>query len=98
MEIVTYKSCCYRNIIRPHPRCSEASGQHQLAVDKPMASTLLKDGASAHQDNGISKNYLLSSSAKGATFLIFLQIGSRALTFCVNQILLHYLSPELLAI
>lgn len=41
---------------------------------------------------------LLSKSAKGATFLIVLQIGSRALTFAVNQLLLRYLSPELLGI
>ena len=41
---------------------------------------------------------LLASSARGATFLITLQIGSRALTFLVNQILLRHLSPELLGI
>ena len=41
---------------------------------------------------------LLANSARGATFLIGLQIGSRALTFIVNQILLRYLSPELLGI
>jgi oligosaccharide translocation protein RFT1 len=38
------------------------------------------------------------SSAGGATILIGLQVGSRALTFIVNQILLRYLSPELLGI
>ncbi|KAI9724739.1 MAG: hypothetical protein M1812_000014 [Candelaria pacifica] len=41
---------------------------------------------------------LLSSSAQGAKYLILLQLGSRALTFAVNQILLRYLSPELLGI
>lgn len=41
---------------------------------------------------------ILSASAKGATFLILLQVGSRALTFAVNQILLRFLSPELLGI
>ncbi|KAI9859047.1 MAG: Oligosaccharide translocation protein rft1 [Trichoglossum hirsutum] len=41
---------------------------------------------------------LLSTSAQGATFLILLQIGSRALTFGVNQLLLRYLSPEHLGI
>ncbi|KAF4301051.1 oligosaccharidyl-lipid flippase [Botryosphaeria dothidea] len=40
----------------------------------------------------------LSASAKGATFLILLQVGSRALTFAVNQVLLRFLSPELLGI
>ncbi|KAI9666472.1 MAG: Oligosaccharide translocation protein rft1 [Bathelium mastoideum] len=39
---------------------------------------------------------VLSASAKGATFLILLQIGSRALTFGVNQFILRYLSPEIL--
>ncbi|KAI9707345.1 MAG: Oligosaccharide translocation protein rft1 [Candelina mexicana] len=41
---------------------------------------------------------LLSSSAQGAKYLILLQVGSRALTFAVNQVLLRYLSPELLGI
>lgn len=40
----------------------------------------------------------LSKSAQGATFLILLQVGSRALTFIVNQVLLRYLSPEILGI
>ncbi|KAK7533229.1 oligosaccharide translocation protein RFT1 [Phyllosticta citribraziliensis] len=41
---------------------------------------------------------VLSASAKGATFLILLQVGSRFLTFAVNQVLLRYLSPELLGV
>ena len=41
---------------------------------------------------------VLSKSAQGATFLILLQVGSRALTFIVNQVLLRYLSPEILGI
>ncbi|KAK4941732.1 Oligosaccharide translocation protein rft1, partial [Elasticomyces elasticus] len=41
---------------------------------------------------------LLSSSAKGASFLILLQIGSRALTFALNQTLLRFITPELLGI
>lgn len=43
-------------------------------------------------------NAVLSASAKGATFLILLQVGSRALTFAVNQVLLRFLSPELLGV
>lgn len=43
-------------------------------------------------------NTILSASAKGATFLILLQVASRALTFAVNQILLRFLSPELLGV
>ncbi|KAL8741067.1 MAG: hypothetical protein Q9190_006284, partial [Brigantiaea leucoxantha] len=41
---------------------------------------------------------LLSKSTQGATYLILLQVGSRALTFVVNQILLRFLSPNLLGI
>ncbi|KAI4164816.1 MAG: hypothetical protein LQ342_001449 [Letrouitia transgressa] len=41
---------------------------------------------------------LLAKSTQGATYLILLQIGSRALTFLVNQVLLRYLSPDLLGI
>ncbi|KAF2457434.1 Rft protein-domain-containing protein [Lineolata rhizophorae] len=40
----------------------------------------------------------VAASAKGATFLILLQVGSRALTFALNQILLRYLSPETLGL
>ncbi|KAK0660173.1 Protein RFT1-like protein [Lasiodiplodia hormozganensis] len=40
----------------------------------------------------------LSASAKGATFLILFQVGSRALTFAVNQVLLRFLSPEVLGV
>jgi oligosaccharide translocation protein RFT1 len=41
---------------------------------------------------------LLVRSTEGAKFLILLQVASRALTFGVNQLLLRYLSPELLGI
>ena len=40
----------------------------------------------------------LSTSAKGASLLILLQVASRALSFVVNQILLRYVSPELLGL
>ncbi|KAK6434894.1 Oligosaccharide translocation protein rft1 [Oleoguttula sp. CCFEE 5521] len=40
----------------------------------------------------------VSASARGATFLILLQMGSRAITFALNQILLRFLSPELLGV
>ena len=36
----------------------------------------------------------VSASAKGASFLILLQMSSRALTFVLNQVLLRFLSPE----
>ena len=41
---------------------------------------------------------VLASSARGTTYLIVVQVFSRALTFVVNQILLRFLSPELLGI
>ncbi|KAL9104698.1 MAG: hypothetical protein Q9163_000376 [Psora crenata] len=41
---------------------------------------------------------LLAKSAQGATFLILLQVASRALTFIGNQILLRYLSPQILGV
>ncbi|KZF20114.1 Rft-1-domain-containing protein [Xylona heveae TC161] len=47
--------------------------------------------------NGENKN-LLWRSVQGATFLILLQVASRALTFIVNQILIRFLSPELVGI
>lgn len=48
-------------------------------------------GSAKHQS-------LLEKSAHGATFLIALQIGSRALTFAANQIILRFISPDLLGI
>ena len=39
---------------------------------------------------------VLARSARAASVLISLQIGSRILTFAVNQILVRFLSPELL--
>lgn len=53
--------------------------------------------SSSAQDLGL-QSQLLAKSAVGARYLIILQIGSRALTFAVNQILLRFLSPELLGI
>jgi oligosaccharide translocation protein RFT1 len=38
----------------------------------------------------------VSASARGATFLILLQVGTRAVTFALNQALLRFLSPKLL--
>jgi oligosaccharide translocation protein RFT1 len=41
---------------------------------------------------------ILSTSLKGASYLIFVQVFTRAITFVVNQLLLRLLSPELLGI
>lgn len=46
----------------------------------------------------IASTSLITQSAVGTTSLILLQMGSRALTFGVNQLLLRYLSPELLGL
>ncbi|KAK3109674.1 Oligosaccharide translocation protein rft1 [Teratosphaeriaceae sp. CCFEE 6253] len=40
----------------------------------------------------------VSASARGATFMVLLQICSRALTFALNQVLLRFLSPQLLGV
>lgn len=51
------------------------------------------------KEKGESQNANLSTtSTGGATLLIGLQVGSRALTFIVNQILLRFLSPSILGI
>jgi oligosaccharide translocation protein RFT1 len=46
------------------------------------------------QDANVSQ----TSSSGGATLLIGLQVGTRALTFIVNQLLLRYLSPDIFGI
>jgi oligosaccharide translocation protein RFT1 len=56
------------------------------------------NAASKEEAPSIKKQSLFSTSAGGASLLIGLQVGSRALTFIVNQVLLRYLSPELLGI
>jgi len=40
----------------------------------------------------------VSASAKGASYLILLQISSRAFTFLINQIILRFSSPERLGL
>ena len=51
-----------------------------------------------HSKGSPDSQSILSKAAKGASFLIALQIGSRVLTFTVNQTLLRYVSPELLGL
>ena len=46
----------------------------------------------------LNADSLPSRSVKGASFLILLQIGCRALTFIVNQVLLRFLSPHILGL
>lgn len=40
----------------------------------------------------------VASSLKGASILVLLQVGSRALTFALNQSLLRFLSPEIMGV
>ena len=49
-------------------------------------------------DPSSTADSLPSKSVKGASFLILLQIGCRALAFIVNQILLRFLSPHILGL
>lgn len=51
-----------------------------------------------HEHDATDKQSILAKSAHGAKFLIVLQIGSRALTFAANQVLLRFISPDLLGI
>jgi oligosaccharide translocation protein RFT1 len=68
----------------------------KFALYYTMTSTAEREQNAVTARN--SQHDLLSKSATGASFLIILQVGSRALTFGVNQLLLRYLSPELLGI
>ncbi|KFZ08079.1 hypothetical protein V502_09542 [Pseudogymnoascus sp. VKM F-4520 (FW-2644)] len=68
---------------------------------EPQASlfTSQSTGMDATGTAGSAKQQsLLEKSAHGAKFLIALQISSRALTFAANQILLRFISPDLLGI
>ncbi|KAL8657090.1 MAG: hypothetical protein Q9226_002265 [Calogaya cf. arnoldii] len=68
-----------------------------MGQDKSMSDDT--GGAVTEKDHDQSVNpSLLAQSSKGATYLILLQVGSRALTFVVNQILLRFLSPKLLGV
>lgn len=67
-------------------------------LGRPTAFGTFASMPSSQGDEDNLSNSLLSTSAHGATILIVFQVGSRALTFLVNQILLRYLSPELLGI
>ena len=59
---------------------------------RPINDPLLPDLILEMSDSAVS------ASARGATFLILLQMGSRAVTFALNQILLRFLSPQLLGV
>jgi len=56
------------------------------------------DAPKSNPENPSAAQTVLSASVKGTTFLILLQVVSRALTFAVNQLLLRFLSPQLLVV
>lgn len=58
--------------------------------------TIIQHSQTHSPDNMLDE--AVSASARGATFLILLQMGSRAVTFALNQFLLRFLSPELLGV
>ncbi len=71
--------------------------------------SVASDGASLAHDHGHDTGVgirptekkdqeLLKRSLQGATSLVLLQVGTRALTFLVNQVVLRHISPEYLAI
>ncbi|PGH17004.1 hypothetical protein AJ79_01388 [Helicocarpus griseus UAMH5409] len=48
--------------------------------------------------NGSGNSAMSNSAASGTTYLILIQVVSRALTFLANQVLLRYLSPGILGV
>jgi oligosaccharide translocation protein RFT1 len=65
-------------------------------IHSPMATPTTKQSDDERSQS--TQQSILSKSAQGASFLILIQIGSRALTFGVNQILLRFLAPALLGV
>ena len=61
----------------------------------PMYSSLYKD---THRTPRMSKQNLLASIGKGASYLVGLQLFTRLLTFALNQALLRFLSPSVLGL
>lgn len=59
-----------------------------------MAKTLNEVGTASEDETA----RILTRSANGAKYLIVLQVASRGLTFAANQIVLRFISPELLGI
>ncbi|KAL8766133.1 MAG: hypothetical protein Q9194_006360 [Teloschistes cf. exilis] len=74
----------------------------QISFDAHEAPTLEGKGGGVDSKLGDGRDEpaqsILSRTTKGATYLILVQVASRALTFLVNQILLRFLLPELLGI
>ena len=52
----------------------------------------------SHRQQTIMAEDSIAASAKGATFMVLLQVGSRAITFALNQVLLRFLSPKILGV
>ena len=76
---------------------AKRSGQHD-AGDNQKKYIKEHERRRESSDGPKATTTLLSSSVRGATFLVLLQIGARGLTFGVNQFLLRFMSPESLAV
>ncbi|KAG0235771.1 Oligosaccharide translocation protein rft1 [Actinomortierella wolfii] len=72
---------------------------HAASSTTPSPSISSSSPTSSAQGNVDSQaSNILSSSVKGASYLILLQFVSRMLTFTLNQVLLRFTSPETLGI
>ncbi|KAF2271378.1 Rft-1-domain-containing protein, partial [Westerdykella ornata] len=82
-----------------HPEPIKQQSIHRLSsAQQPKVHILSPLPASPHGPPAHMPDTTLSTSAKGATFLILQQLTSRLLTFTANQILLRFLSPVLLGV
>jgi len=66
-----------------------------------LKNTFDEHGSCYHQRRDellVHSMSILSASAQGASLLILFQIASRGFTFLVNQVLLRFLSPEVLGL
>ena len=85
-------------------RCEVQCQDHKCSTSRPHSPFGLILSQSANEataptvDGPTTKimSDAVTASAKGATFLILVQIVSKALTFAMNQLLLRHLSPALL--
>lgn len=87
-------------LLRSYATTSLPQGKHPhisnpvLVMSEAKADLVQEETAT----EPLTADSLPSKSVKGASFLILLQIGCRALTFIVNQVLLRFLSPHILGL
>lgn len=90
----------YTIFLRPNATFSLPPGKfsHFLNPVLAMSRTEADLTKEKSKTESLTADSLPSKSVKGASFLILLQIGCRALAFIVNQILLRFLSPHILGL